>query len=102
MDHLTIYDDGGLGLDLDIDLGGGGLYPRVSGHSGHLALELGVILETDLGDLEAEVTLAAATSHAVAGELRQTSLYAEAKLARPRVPSPLRIFNKNSTLSIFC
>ena len=93
IDNLTIDDDGGLGLDLDIDLGRGGLYPRVAGHSGHLALELGVILEADLTDLEAEVSLIAAAPHAVAGELWQPSLYAKAKLTWPRVPSPLRIFN---------
>ena len=82
MDDLTIDDDGGLRLDLDSDLGRGGLDARVAGHPGHLALELGVILETDLGDLKAEVALPAAAPHAVAGELWQTALYAEPELTR--------------------
>ena len=83
MDDLTIHDDRRLGLDLNIDLGRGGLYPWVSGHPGHLTLELGVILETDLGDLEAEVALAAAAPHAVAGELGEAALYTEAELTWP-------------------
>ena len=81
-EDLTVDDDGRLGLDLDSDLGRCGLDPRVAGHPGHLALELGVILEADLGDLEAEVALPTAAPHAVAGELRQAALYAEPELTR--------------------
>ena len=88
---ITINDDWGLGLDLHIDQCRGGLDPRVAGHPGHLTLELGVILEADLGDFEAEVSLRAASPHAVAGELREPPLCAQSELARPRVPRPLRI-----------